>query len=581
MANLFSWPSVNSFNPLVSVSVAVLCGFLYLAYRLALPRPLPGIPYSEDAAKSLLGSLPEIVSFSMEHGLVLPWFPLQNAKYNSPLYQFWEMPLAQPSVIVMDFQETQDILTRRTKEFDHGKRWTDAFVGVMPDHHISMMSSDPRFKRNKEIIRDLMSPTFLHTTSVPEVYDKAMALIRLWSFKAKYSNGKPFSAEHDISDVAMDIVSAAAFAFDDSMSGTKHQLDYLSSVVDFVPNMASDGSVEFPLSPDLAELKTFAKVVKYAGQVTGSPLPRVVHYWTWLTNSDIRRSTAQKDRVIAKEIQKSVKKMEDPNNDRILRSAVDNILRRERTVAVKENRQTNFFSGRIQDEIFGYIMAGYETSLAGISWSVKLLSDHQEMQHKLRSSLRTSYIEAVAESRQPSPDEIVKRNIPYLDAVIEECFRVGNPIRVFHREATVDTTVLGRRIPKGTTLLFPSTGPGFTEPPIPVDDSLRSETSRSQYRGRHWDPSDCGQFNPNRWLTKDGDGNLKFDSQSGPFLSFGQGPRGCFGRKLAYQELRMIVVLLVWNFHLKELDGKIQSHDIVEGVSSVPKYTYVALEELH
>ena len=42
----------------------VLAG-LYLAYRAALPKPLPNIPYNRDAAKKLLGDIPEMMSYVM------------------------------------------------------------------------------------------------------------------------------------------------------------------------------------------------------------------------------------------------------------------------------------------------------------------------------------------------------------------------------------------------------------------------------------------------------------------------------------------------------------------------------------
>ena len=40
----------------------VLAG-LYLAYRAVLPKPLTNIPYNRDAAKKLLGDVPEMVSY--------------------------------------------------------------------------------------------------------------------------------------------------------------------------------------------------------------------------------------------------------------------------------------------------------------------------------------------------------------------------------------------------------------------------------------------------------------------------------------------------------------------------------------
>lgn len=42
-------------------ALLVLC----LAYRAALPRPIPGIPYNQVAATKLLGDVPEMLAYVM------------------------------------------------------------------------------------------------------------------------------------------------------------------------------------------------------------------------------------------------------------------------------------------------------------------------------------------------------------------------------------------------------------------------------------------------------------------------------------------------------------------------------------
>jgi hypothetical protein len=45
--------------------LGVLLAGLYAAYRAALPRPLPDIPYNRDAAHKLLGDVPEMLAYVM------------------------------------------------------------------------------------------------------------------------------------------------------------------------------------------------------------------------------------------------------------------------------------------------------------------------------------------------------------------------------------------------------------------------------------------------------------------------------------------------------------------------------------
>jgi hypothetical protein len=142
--------------------VAIAACVLYYGYLLALPRPIATIPYVEAESKSLLGSMPGMISHINKSGLVLPWLLGQNARHNNaPLVQFFGLPFSKPTLVLSDWQETQDVLIRRTKEFDRAARTLESFVGIIPDHHISMKTQDPRFKGNKELVRDLMSPSFL------------------------------------------------------------------------------------------------------------------------------------------------------------------------------------------------------------------------------------------------------------------------------------------------------------------------------------------------------------------------------------------------------------------------------------
>lgn len=135
---------------------------LFLAYRWALPKPIPGIPYDESARKTIYGNMPEILAYVKKHGRVRPWITAHPMRHNSPITQFWTSPFSKPSVIISDFQESQDMLLRRSKEFDRSRRSAALFAGIAGNHHIAMRSSDPRFKGNKELVKDLMTPAFLN-----------------------------------------------------------------------------------------------------------------------------------------------------------------------------------------------------------------------------------------------------------------------------------------------------------------------------------------------------------------------------------------------------------------------------------
>jgi len=143
--------------PVVAAAVAV---FLYWGYRRMLPRPLPGIPYNKDLG--LLGDLPELIQYRRTQPNFRRFFGELCVRHNSPMVQAFLRPLARPVVVLTDYRESQDITLRRGKHFDRSKMHADAFGTVLPDHHISMRSWDPRFRENRELVKDLMTPAFLN-----------------------------------------------------------------------------------------------------------------------------------------------------------------------------------------------------------------------------------------------------------------------------------------------------------------------------------------------------------------------------------------------------------------------------------
>lgn len=155
------------------------------------------------------------------------------------------------------------------------------------------------------------------------------------------------------------------------------------------------------------------------------------------------------------------------------------------------------------------------------------------------------------------------------------------------RECTEDTIILGHLVPKGTLVFVANKGPSFTEPAFDINENLRSESSRTALkdgRSRSYDVQDSkdkqmGAFLPERWLvTNEQTGEDAFDPAAWPTIPFGLGARSCFGRKLAYMELKMLVTLLVWTFEFLPCPDDISSYKDVQGGTRKPVQCYVSLK---
>lgn len=231
------------------------------------------------------------------------------------------------------------------------------------------------------------------------------------------------------------------------------------------------------------------------------------------------------------------------------------------------------------------MVGGHHTTSGAMMWVAKYLTDRPEIQSCLREVLYATFATARAEDRLFTCEEIRLARLPYLDAVIEEMLRI-NAVPVT-REAMCDTTVLGVPIKRGTQVFFMSNGPGFLSPSLTVDEAQRTETSRAAKLHATWDESrDLAQFEPERWLVrkKEGSGwlaeDVDFDGAAGPQLVFGLGPRSCWGRRLAYLEMRMIIAMLVWSFRLLPTPPAVSGYAGLEGIARVPQQCYLRLEKI-
>lgn len=488
-----------------------------------------------------------------------------------------------------DPYESQDILLRRTKEFDRSGFFGDLINGILPEQHIQFLSNDDRFKKNRALINHLMAPSFISQVSAPEVYKAAATMIKVWQLKCDLARGRPFAAHHDITFLALDSIFASSFGLPEAESNT---IQRLALIQNWKPGPADVGKdndsnkedepVPFPEEANVPEV--FAAVLTLANSVTDtqlSPAPRLTS-WVIRKLPYMRKATAVKDAYIRDKTEECIALLEAGDATQP-RSALHSVLLRERDLAAKEGRAPAYRRRGIADEFFGFMTAGHDTSATTVAWGAKLLADHQAPQDRLRAELRASMPDAARERRAPTYQELAAATArtPYLDAVVEEVLRHANTIAFVVRRAQQDTTVLGRHIPKDTDVFLMANGAGYLEPGIAAPDEQRSPGARRS-EGRAltgaWDEADIALFRPERWLKVDADtGAQAFDTMSGPSLAFGLGPRGCFGRRLAVQALKIQFSLILWHFHLLPCPAGLSGYNAIQRFAREPTQCYVRL----
>lgn len=335
--------------------VFILGGILlsiYGLYRALLPKPLPGIPCNKEVLGSILGDMPAMVGHITKTQEMYDWLSGQNIKLDSPIVQVFSRPFSKPWVVLSDFRETQDILMRRTKDFDRSDFTADLFHGLMPDHHIRLKTND-EYKKHRRLVQDLMIPTFLNQVAAPQVYESTMRLINLWQEKNRLAGGRPFSATKDINHCALDAVLAFTFGNGVGLSANQPQLDYLSSLSS-VPLSSGDGDdtkpVEFPYAPLDPNIEAMFILSNSLETSMKAPVPKLAH-WLLRQTKSMKIARKNKEELLARQIDESMARVKGGSNEHVVRCAVDDMVRRETKLASKEQREVAVHTRVFCDEV--------------------------------------------------------------------------------------------------------------------------------------------------------------------------------------------------------------------------------------
>ncbi|KAI1389090.1 cytochrome P450 [Hypoxylon trugodes] len=542
-----------------------------LIRRLIYPRPLPGIPYDKEAAKKITGDLPSIVSTYKE---LTEWsIPIgrRSLQYGSPIHMVFTAPFTKPYVMIDDPREVSDIAVRRSKEFDKSTR-AGIWQTFIPHSTIAQLST-PEWKAQRKTWQDAMHPDFLRRVVAKNIYAAAGDLIKLWEVRCAHSNGLPVNVSSDFSFAALDAIWTATFG--ERLEVVKAQIQMLET----------GEKVE---TKGLDMHNTVQYINHLANTWRGSSWPALTR-WKLQRNPAYRKYTEAKDKEIDRilldataRFQKILDKSGDGNDDGEEHDtcAMDLVLRRNMVAAQKAGRPIPDPTKDVgmRDELLLFIYAGHDTTSITLQWFVKYMTNNQEAQTKLRDALRSAF----PGDSLPDVSELLTKDIPYLSATIEETLRCAGTVGRIVRVAKTDTEVFGHKIPAGTEMLCLTT---LKWRPAPVPEEKRSATSRAALEksgGVDWTQKPSGQdldkFAPERWFKTDEDGNEVFDANALLQIAFGGGNRGCFGRRLAMMELRIMITLVVMSFKLLPIPPELNSFQVTEQLLRSPKQCFVKLE---
>ncbi|EME38893.1 hypothetical protein DOTSEDRAFT_140271 [Dothistroma septosporum NZE10] len=566
-----------SFHIYALLAVALAYG-LYKLYKAALPKPVPGIPCDNVSRNRLMGDLPDAMKWMNERKEFWSFMQERCIQLNSPIVQVWMQPLGRPFIVISDYLESQDIMVRKTpQQFDRSAWLGDMFWAIAPRNMTRFLTNDD-WKVHRRLMADAMSPKFLKDVASHHGHSGASSLVALWKSKMELAQGHAFSVLEDVCKAGMDTMWASTLG--DDISTTSSQVDLISSLKSVELPASKDIAVEFPEAKDPEAFTALLELGDSVVYAASSPFPKITHWLAVHLISSLRKSMRLKGELFSGLLNSAARKFATSQDESRVKHVLDLVVQREVSLAKKEGRTPAFDTQDIRDELFGFLLAGNETTAATICWGVKHLADNQEVQDKLRKHLREAHGTARENGMAPTSQEIVTANIPYLEATITEILRLAGSTPGNSRRTTQNVQILGYDIPKGYDVLMLSNGADYISAPLPIDPNRRSKRSveANDVTGM-WDPSNISDFMPERWLATDEKGEVTYNAKAGPFQAFGAGLRGCYGRKLAELNLRQFFTLILWEYKVLPPPDAYRSYIGLDKAMHQPQQCYLRLEK--
>lgn len=192
------------------------------------------------------------------------------------------------------------------------------------------------------------------------------------------------------------------------------------------------------------------------------------------------------------------------------------------------------------------LAGGIDTSSNAVTFTLYEMSKRPECQEKLRELIQRDADENIEGTESKSSR--------YLRACLMETMRLNPLTFVNMRQTKKDLVLSGYKIPSGTT--------------------VRYTTHLMHLRNEEYFP-DADSFIPDRWFEKDSSHKCK---QQFVFTPFGHGARQCPGRRIAEQELDLLLRAIITNFkveyHHEDMGLKVRLFNCSNQPS---KFTFIPL----
>jgi cytochrome P450 len=217
---------------------------------------------------------------------------------------------------------------------------------------------------------DTMSPNFLRNVAGPHNHSVVRSLIQLWKAKATVAKDRPFDIASDVEDVMNDSIFAVAFGV--SRGGIDAKLGALSYPP--VKGIVRDHEViVFPTAKRAAVYEDIGTVLRSPEIALKSPFGAWHLAFALRFYPKLRLAVKRKDRFIQQMLDEAWEKFNRPvSSDTDVKSAAEFLIAREVAQSNKSGRKAQYDSPTVKDELFLFLLAGFETVPTTVKWGTAL-----------------------------------------------------------------------------------------------------------------------------------------------------------------------------------------------------------------
>uniref|UniRef100_A0ACD5UBW8 Uncharacterized protein n=1 Tax=Avena sativa TaxID=4498 RepID=A0ACD5UBW8_AVESA len=196
--------------------------------------------------------------------------------------------------------------------------------------------------------------------------------------------------------------------------------------------------------------------------------------------------------------------------------------------------------GLLRATLINYMIAGRDTIGTTLPWVFYNLAQNPRVVALIRNELSPIAARKAAAAAATGASNMVvfepeeTRSLAYMKASLYESLRLYPPGPIERKTVVADDVMpSGHEVHAGDTLFI----------------SLHSMGRMEGVWGK-----DCLEYNPDRWLSEDGQ-KLRY-VPSHKFLAFNSGPRMCLGKDIALMQMKTVVAAVVWNFDVELVQGQ-------------------------